>query len=283
MPNSESQPNGPSIGGPSGSGARIDYRIEGRILRTTAVGPFNDELVAAIPPGIKILLVKLIQQGKWGQIVTFERNAWTSTAALQEFTEYLKRRYLNPETRPVTALVFGHAIEGGQAMAPLFQQCYQGADIECQVFEDYATAHYWVKSRIRQTSRLVEWNNSYKVGESSIDEQHQELFMRAADIIAAVNHESQTLSALRLYQYTRTHFSHEESLMRRWHYPDMAAHLAQHEALIRQLQLFLQHITRDTLVKDELEDFIAQWFLGHIANSDCKLAEFLKTYDSGAV
>ena len=133
-----------------------------------------------------------------------------------------------------------------------------------------------VKKHRVEYRRLVAWNDSYKVGETSIDEQHQELFMRAADIIAAVNHESQMLSALRLYQYTRTHFSHEESLMRHCHYPDMAAHLAQHEALMRQLQLFLQHITRDTLVKDELEDFIAQWFLGHIANSDRKLAQFLK-------
>lgn len=277
MPNTRSSPTTAQAGSPGGSQARIDYRIEGRILRTTAVGPFHDELVSAIPTGIKVLLVKLIQQGKWGQIVTFERNAVTSSAALAEFTEYLKRRYVNPDTRPVTALVFGQNIEGAEAMAPLFQQCYQGAGIDCQVFEDYSTAHYWVKSRIRQTSRLVEWNDSYKIGEASIDEQHQELFMRAADIIAAVNHESQMLSALRLYQYTRTHFSHEEELMRRCNYPEIAAHLLQHETLLRQLQLFLQHITRDTLVKDELEDFIAQWFLGHIANSDQKLARFLKT------
>ena len=277
MPNTQSSPTTAQTGSTARSRARIDYRIEGRILRTTAVGPFHDELVSAIPPGIKVLLVKLIQQGKWGQIVTFERNAVTSDAALAEFTEYLKRRYVNPDTRPVTALVFGQNIEGAEAMAPLFQQCYQGAGIDCQVFEDYSTAHYWVKSRIRQTSRLVEWNDSYKIGEASIDEQHQELFMRAADIIAAVNHESQMLSALRLYQYTRTHFSHEEELMRRSNYPDIAAHLLQHETLLRQLQLFLQHITRDTLVKDELEDFIAQWFLGHIANSDQKLASFLKT------
>lgn len=277
MPNTQSSPTTAQTGSTARSRARIDYRIEGRILRTTAAGPFHDELVSAIPPGIKVLLVKLIQQGKWGQIVTFERNAVTSRAALAEFTEYLKRRYVNPDTRPVTALVFGQNIEGAEAMAPLFQQCYQGAGIDCQVFEDYSTAHYWVKSRIRQTSRLVEWNDSYKIGEASIDEQHQELFMRAADIIAAVNHESQMLSALRLYQYTRTHFSHEEELMRRGNYPDIAAHLLQHETLLRQLQLFLQHITRDTLVKDELEDFIAQWFLGHIANSDQKLASFLKT------
>ncbi len=262
---------------PTGSRARIDYKVEGRILRTTAAGPFNDELVSTIPRSIKDLLVKLIQQGKWGQIVTFERNAMTSSAALSEFTAYLQLRYLNPETRPVTALVFGPNIEGALAMAPLFQRCYQAAGIECNVFEDYATAHYWVKSKIRQTSRLIEWNDSYKIGDPTIDEQHQELFLRAADIIAATNHEGQTLGALRLHQYARAHFSHEESEMRRTHYPEIASHLAQHEALMRRLHGFVQHITQGNLIKAELEDFIAQWFLGHIANVDSKLATHLKT------
>lgn len=257
--------------------ARIEYRVEGRILRTYAAGPFHDELVSAIPRSIKDLLVKLIAQGKWGQIITFERSAMTSPAALGEFTDYLKLRYLNPETRPVTALIFGADVEGGLTMAPLFQRCYQAAGIECNVFEDYSTAHYWVKSKIRQTSRLIDWNDSYKIGDATIDEQHQELFLRAADIIAATNHESQTLGALRLYQYARAHFSYEEGVMRRMNYPDIEAHLAQHENLIKRLQLFVQHITQDSLVKAELEDFVAHWFLGHIANVDSKLAASIKS------
>jgi len=276
MPNTEIHLAQPRPVGPAGQMARIDYRVEGRILRTTAVGPFNDELVAAIPRVIKDLLVKLIQQGKWGQIVTFESNAWTSSAALSEFTAYLQLRYVNPETRPVTALVFGQAIAGAQVMAPLFQTCYQDAGIECQVFEDYSTAHYWVKSKIRQTSSLVEWNDSYKIGDAAIDEQHQELLLRAADIIAATNHESQTLGAIRLYQYARSHFSHEESVMRRINYPDAEAHMAQHEVLIQQLQLFVQNITQHSLIKTELEDFIVQWFLGHIATVDSQLVKYLK-------
>lgn len=262
--------------GPGGPRARIDYRIEGRILRTLAAGPFNDELVSAIPRSINDLLVKLIQQGKWGQIITFERSAVTSQAALSEFTAYLQLRYLSPETRPATALVIGHDIEGALTMAPLFQRCYQSAGIECNVFEDYSTAHYWVKSKIRQISSLIEWNDSYKVGDAMIDEQHHELFLRAGDIIAATNPEGQTVGAMRLYQYARAHFSHEESEMRRTHYPDIALHLAQHDALIKRLQQFVQHISQGDLIKAELEDFVAQWFLGHIANLDSKLAAHLK-------
>jgi hemerythrin len=255
----------------------VDYRVEGRILRTSATGPFNNELVATIPRIINDLVVKLIQQGKWGQIVTFERNAYASPVALSEFTDYLKSRYQNPETNPVTALVFGPQVVNGQLMAPEFYKCYESAGVECSVFEDYATAHYWVKSKIRQTSKWVEWHDSYKIGDTAIDEQHQELFLRAADVIAATNRESQTLSALRLYQYMRTHFSHEEGLMRRLDYPDIDQHIVQHDALTEKLNEFLQNIANDNLIKADLEKFIFDRFLSHMETVDAKLAFYMKS------
>lgn len=254
----------------------LDYRIEGRILRTDATGPFNNELVAAIPPAIDDMLVKLIQQGKWGQIVTFQRNAFASSAALAEFADHLQRRYTNPETKPVTALVFGPQVVHGQEMAPEYYKCYDSAGVECSIFEDYATAHYWVKSKIRQTSKWIEWHDSYRIGDVAIDEQHQELFLRAADVIAATTRESQTMSALRLYQYTRAHFSHEESLMRRLAYPDIEQHVAQHDMLTAKLNEFLQNLAKDNLIKADLESFISHWFLGHMATVDTQLAAYLK-------
>lgn len=262
---------------PPRSKAEIEYRIEGRILYTTATGPFKDELVSAIPLTIRDLLVKLVQQGKWGQIVTFQRDASASPVILAEFAAHLKARYPNPDTRPVTALVFDPHLKGGQTMAPEFRKCYEAAGVESGIFEDYSTAQYWVKSKIRQTSSLVEWRDSYKIGDKTIDEQHQELFMRAADVIAATNRESQTMSALRLYQYTRSHFSHEEGLMEHIDYPEIAPHMAQHQALLAKLNAFLLNIAKDNLIKADLEDFVSQWFLGHIANVDAKLAAYLKS------
>ena len=71
--------------------AEIVYRVEGRILRTLAIGPFDNKLVAAIPHTINDLIVKLAQQGKWGQIVTFERDAYASPIAFAEFTRHPPR------------------------------------------------------------------------------------------------------------------------------------------------------------------------------------------------
>jgi hemerythrin len=121
------------------------------------------------------------------------------------------------------------------------------------------------------------WDDSYKVGVPAIDEQHRELLMRASDVIAATTREGQTLSTIRLYQYTRTHFSHEEDLMRSLGYPDIDEHIEQHEALISQLNQFSQNIAKNNLIKADLEEFISLWFLTHIATFDTRLAAFLKS------
>ena len=255
---------------------RIDYRVEGRILRTTAHGPFNSELIAAIPAAIGALIEKLIQQGKWGHIITFERSALSSMPAFAEFTRYLKARYTDAKTNPVTALVFRADIEGAQSMAGSFLQCYQDAGIESGTFEDYSTAQDWVKARISQTSEIVTWKDSYKIGDATIDEQHQELFRRVANIIAAISHQGQALGVMRLCQYTRTHFSHEEELMRRVNYPDIDSHIRQHQSLISRLDQISLSIANETMVKADLEAFVADWFLKHIAAVDQKLADYVK-------
>ena len=255
----------------------VVYRIEGRVLRTSLIGPFNNELVAAIPRDINDLLIKLMQQGKWGQIVVFERNALTTSDALSEFTDHLKERYKNPESRPVIALVFGPQVVHAQEMAPKYFKCYDSAGVECCIFEDDSTAQVWVKSKIRQISEVIQWSDSYKIGDPTIDEQHEELFLRAGDVIAATSRESQTLSALRLYEYMRSHFSHEEGLMYRIGYPDIDQHLKQHEVLTGKLKAFLKKLSNDNLIKAELEDFISHWFLDHIGMVDRKLAAYLKS------
>ncbi len=256
---------------------QIEYRIKGRILHTVARGPFT-HLVAAIPANVNELLSRLAQQGKWGQIVVLEHSAFASTEALAEFADYLKRRYANPDNNPVTALVFGADIEYGRLLAPQFLQCYQDAGVQSRVFEDYSTALEWVESRISQYSPCIEWKDSYNVGDAAIDEQHQELFKRANYVIAATSHEGQVISAMRLFQYLRTHLSHEEDVMHRIQYPEIVAHTKMHQELIARLNKISLNIANENLVKADLEDFIAQWFLTHMVGQDSKLAAFIRAW-----
>lgn len=262
--------------GPFKAHGEIKYKIEGRMLLTSATGPFNTEIVAAIPLAIQEMVAKLVHQGRWGQIITFQNSALASLAAIEDFAVYLKTRYTNPDTNPVVALVFEPQVEGGLLMAPKFQKCYQDAGIQCYAFEDYPTAFSWVESRIKQTSKMIVWHDAYKIGDANIDVQHQEIFIRAADVIAATTRDAQLMCAMRLKQYALTHFSHEEDLMHRLHYTRAEVHVQQHLNLIERLAEISRNIADDSLDKGKLEEFIAHWLLTHIANEDTKLAAFLK-------
>jgi hemerythrin len=252
---------------------QIEYRVKGRILHTTARGPFK-ELVEAIPSTITEFIQRLSQQGRWGQIVTFQQSALMPPAAMLNFAAYLKSRYENPETRPVVALVFEPSIEGGPLMAPEFLRCYLDAGIKSEVFEDYASALNWVESEISQFSTRLEWKDSYRIGDQAIDEQHRELFKRAAYLLAATSHEGQVISAMRLFQYMRTHLSHEEELMRHLQYPDIETHTQEHHELIARLNTISLKIANENLVKADLEEFLGDWFLKHMETADTELARF---------
>lgn len=256
-------------------GDQIEYLVKGRILHATARGPFS-EVVATIPVIISEFIPRLAQQGKWGQIVIFQKSALISAPALEEFATHLRLRYQNPQTNPVTALVFEPDVEGGHLMAPKYLQCYQEAGVESRIFEEYSSALDWVESRIRQVSARIEWKDSYKTGDVAIDEQHQELFKRAAYVIAATSHEGQVITSIRLFQYMRTHLSHEEDLMRRYQYPDLNAHARQHQEMISRLNQISKKIANENLVKVDLEEFIEQ-FLTHMETMDSKLAEYVKS------
>lgn len=251
----------------------VEYRVKGRILHTMARGPFKD-IVEAIPPTITGFIQRLAQQGRWGQIVIFQQSALIPPAALQNFAAYLKSRYENTEAKPVVALVFEPDIDGGRLMASEYLNCYVGADLNAQVFDDYACALKWVESEISQFSTRLEWKDSYTIGDPSIDEQHRELFKRALDILAATSHEGQVISAMRLFQYMRTHLSYEEELMRQLRYPNVEAHAREHQELIVRLNTISLKIANENLVKADLEEFLGDRFLKHMETADTDLARF---------
>lgn len=122
----------------------------------------------------------------------------------------------------------------------------------------------------------LNWNDSYRVGDADIDAQHQELFVRANKFLSASDKAGLMASAMSLFKYTREHFAHEESLMKRIGYPSMSAHVQQHDELIRKLNLTAQRIADETLDTQHLEAFLHDWLLNHIGASDTKLAEFVK-------
>jgi len=127
---------------------------------------------------------------------------------------------------------------------------------------------------------MFEWKPQYSVHMSSIDGQHQNLFRLAEELYAAMSagQGKESLSGVlsRLVQYCSVHFAHEERLMLVHGYPDLAAHQAQHAALIKKVLKFQSDFDAGHVAMTvHLLQFLKDWLQEHIAVSDQKYAPYL--------
>lgn len=143
---------------------------------------------------------------------------------------------------------------------------------------------------------FFEWEDRFSVGIDAIDDQHRRLISlinRLHDVIEHCNRQAtlksvlgelQTVSAIigELIDYARYHFSTEEDYMRRYAFPESAAHQTEHRKFIEKIgdyqQRFEQKKTRISL---EIAEFLATWWRSHILNSDKKCAAFCCSKGAG--
>jgi hemerythrin len=128
---------------------------------------------------------------------------------------------------------------------------------------------------------MFEWSSSYGVGVASIDAQHQNLFAIARELHAAMV-AGQGKAALgrileRLVSYTLVHFAHEERLMRLYDYPDLSAHIAEHDGLTKRVTRFQEDFNAGRVAMSvQLLQFLKDWLQRHIQDSDRKYAPHIK-------
>ncbi len=123
----------------------------------------------------------------------------------------------------------------------------------------------------------IEWSDSHKVGNAEMDEQHQELFASVNRFLDATDPICQTKHLIALFKFTRLHFSHEEELMRRVHYPESSLHLQEHAELVNRLSAFAESVANNAFAKEVWGKFLEDWLTSHIESSDVKLADFAKS------
>jgi hemerythrin-like metal-binding protein len=118
------------------------------------------------------------------------------------------------------------------------------------------------------------------VGVDEIDDDHRKLVSLfnmlnhsiaegdAPDYLQAVLEE--------LISCTVWHFSHEERLMLKYGYEDIAEHKAEHQELIKSARELQQKILQaGKLVANEDIDFLERWLTGHILTADMRLGAYL--------
>ena len=133
-------------------------------------------------------------------------------------------------------------------------------------------------SKSRETSDLgsTQWNEAYKIGNPSIDDQHEAWFKRVNHFLGASDKRSLMLCELEMLQYTRTHFESEEALMFAVDYPAYAQHVEQHRMMLELLKRISDQIAGDSLDLSAWKSFLTEWLLDHIRDHDTKLADYLR-------
>lgn len=131
-------------------------------------------------------------------------------------------------------------------------------------------------------SDLVVWNEELSVGIQEIDEQHKVLVALLNQLHDAIRHRHGNDAAgeilERLAEYTKVHFTVEESLMRILGYPGYDEHKLHHEDLIRQMNELREKMrTGHASISFELLYFLRNWLTNHIQEGDQRyVAFFLK-------
>lgn len=130
------------------------------------------------------------------------------------------------------------------------------------------------------SSKFVEWKDDYSVGIDSIDQQHKKLLNLINQLQTAVDYstgEEFERDALdKLVDYTKTHFTYEEGLMRDNDYPDFEPHKAQHEKMFKKVGEVLAEYEQDqdTAMANAAE-YLKGWLINHINGTDKEYSSYL--------
>lgn len=127
------------------------------------------------------------------------------------------------------------------------------------------------------------WNESYSVRVQQLDAQHKMLFQtigslsdamrmgKGSDVIRDVVH--------KLAIYTRTHFLQEEVLMKQTGYPALAAHQAQHQKLLSEVEQYKRALDEGQNPNTvAVLTFLQKWLVEHILKSDKAYSDHLNQH-----
>lgn len=127
---------------------------------------------------------------------------------------------------------------------------------------------------------LMHWSPNLSVGIDFMDSEHQQLMNginQLHELLSTGQHDRLADSLADLLHQTREHFEHEESIMHENGYRHLPHHKHLHDALLEELEEFRDRTASgDMHAGTELSDFLKDWLLEHILESDKHLGGFLE-------
>jgi hypothetical protein len=126
---------------------RTQWRIDGQLLRSESVGPFNRELAELVGEGLREAFSFLVQRGPFAEIAVIHRSAMAGPEVLAALTQGLLSLVEAGLVPRATAFVMAPEVEGHQLMPALLQRSYDQAGWPAfQVFDTVDAAEAWVRT-----------------------------------------------------------------------------------------------------------------------------------------
>jgi hemerythrin len=129
---------------------------------------------------------------------------------------------------------------------------------------------------------FFEWKDDYSVGIAKIDNQHKALVDFLNELYEAMkaNKGKETLDIVlkNLVEYTKTHFTTEESLMKLYKYPDYDVHKQKHDKMTGHVLEFKQKFDSGQISNPiQITNFLKDWLSKHIMGTDKAYGPFLNS------
>lgn len=126
------------------------------------------------------------------------------------------------------------------------------------------------------------WKEIYSLNNEQLDDEHKNLFKIAEEAFAVVKpelkHEKIKTVLNKLYEYMKTHFSHEEEYMQEINYPQFEIHKDIHNNIVNTINDFIKELP--TLSADSFEKELARLIdttiINHIIQEDKKIIIWVK-------
>lgn len=130
---------------------------------------------------------------------------------------------------------------------------------------------------------LIKWTDSYSVGIEEVDNQHKGLVIIINELFSYMSQgkAKENLSDIfdHLTDYTKLHFSVEESMLVKYAYPDYEQHKFEHTKFIDKMnELKSDFQSGKITISLEILSFLKDWLINHIQHTDKKYSEHIKKY-----
>ncbi len=126
---------------------------------------------------------------------------------------------------------------------------------------------------------ILKWESIYSVNVKEIDNQHKKLFS-IINHLFEIKKDFSKKNAIKvikeLKDYGIYHLNTEEKYFKKFNYQDKKLHILQHDMYKEKIIEFEEKInkSKEITVFKELTEFLRNWWLNHIQNSDQQYSKF---------